>query len=199
MEDKTLNRPATEPGKDAPAHSTGFARWAVIGALGLVAVGGIGVATAVSQDMMGPRFEQAAWGWGGGDGPRGGGWHGPRHGGPGFGGGFGGPGRIFSELDLTDEQEDKIFAIMDNVRSEARPLMREFRGTREDLAELLGAATIDRAAVEALRADRVAKADEASKKLTEALVSAAEVLTPEQRAKAVEMLEEGPRGRGGRW
>lgn len=193
MEDKTLNQPAAEPGKDAPAHSTGFARWAVIGALGLVAVGGIGVATAVSQDMMQPRFEQAAWG--GGDGPRGGGWHGPRHGGP----GFGGPGRIFSELDLTDEQEDKIFEIMDNVRSEARPLMREFRDTREDLAELLSAATIDKAAVEALRADRVAKADEASKKLTEALVAAAEVLTPEQRAKAAELLEDGPRGRGGRW
>lgn len=197
MEDNTLNQPAAEPVKDAPAHSSGFARWAVIGALGLAAIGGIGVATAVSQDMMAPRFEQAAWGgWGGGDGPRGGGgMHGQRHGGP----GFGGPARIFSELDLTDEQEDKIFAIMDNVRSEARPLMREFRDTREDLAQLLGAATIDKAAVEALRADRVAKADEASKKLTEALVSAAEVLTPEQRAKAIEMLDEGPRGRGGRW
>lgn len=196
MEDKTLNQPAIEPVKDVPAHSSGFARWAVIGALGLVAVGGIGVATAVSQDMMGARFEQTAWG---GDGPRGGGWHGPRHGGGGFGGGMGGPGRIFSELDLTDEQEDKIFEIMDGVRSEARPLMREFRDTREDLAELLGAATIDKAAVEALRADRVAKADEASKKLTEALVAAAEVLTPEQRAKAAEMIEDGPRGRGGRW
>jgi protein CpxP len=199
MEDQNLKTPAAQNG-EPPVHSSGIARWVVIGALGLAAIGGIGVATAVSQDMMRPGAEQTAWGgWGGGDGPRGGGWHGPRHGGGGMGGGMGGPGRIFSELDLTDEQEDKIFEIMDGVRSEARPLMREFRDTREDLAALLGAASIDKAAVEALRADRVAKADEASKKLTEALVAAAEVLTPEQRAKALELLEDGPRGRGGRW
>ncbi len=195
MEDNNLNPAPAAPKQDAPAQSSGFARWAVIGALGLVAVGGIGVATAVSQDMMRAPFHHT--GWGGGDGPRGG-WgsgHGPRH-----GGGMGGPAQIFRALDLTDEQEDKIFAIMDNVRSEARPLMREFRDTREDLAGLLGAATVDKAAIEALRADRVAKADEASKTFVAALVEAAEVLTPEQRAKAAEMLEDGARsGPRGRW
>jgi protein CpxP len=195
MEDRNLETPATETAKDAPAHSSGLARWLVVGALGLVAVGGIGVAAAVSQDMMQPRFEQAAWGgWGGGggDGPRGG-HHGPRH------GGMGGPARIFSELDLTDEQEDKIFAIMDRVRTEARPVMRDFRDMREDLTQLLAAPTIDKAAVETLRAERLAQADAASKTLSAALLEAAEVLTPEQRTKLAEIVEEGPRGRGGRW
>ena len=188
MEHETPTSTPRSTASDQPGRSSGIARWVVIGALGLAAIGGIGVVSAVSQDM-GPRFHQAAWGgWGGG------GMHG-RHGGP----GFGGPARIFSELDLTDEQEDRIFAIMDGLRSQARPLMREFRGTREDLAALLAAPTIDRAAVEALRADRMAKADEASRKLATALTEAAEVLTPEQRAKAAKMLEDRPRGRGGRW
>ena len=181
-----------EANQPAPNHATGWARWAMIGGLGLVAIGGIGVAGAIGQDFGAPRFEQAAWGggWGGGDGPRG--WHGPRHGGM----GFGGPGRIISELDLTDEQEDKIFAIMDRVRGEARPLMREFRDTREDLTELLSAATVDRAAVETLRADRIAKMDAASRTFSAALVEAAEVLTPEQRTKLADLVEEmGPRGR----
>jgi protein CpxP len=83
---------------------------------------------------------------------------------------------------------------MDGVRIEARPLMRDFRDSREELAKLLGAATIDRTAVETLRARRVAQVDEASKKLATAIIAAAEVLTPEQRAKlAAEMEKQGPR------
>ncbi len=166
--------------ENTPPQARGWVRFAMIGGLGLVAIGGIGVAGAISQDF-GPRAMDAAWGG-----------HGPRHGGP----GFGGPMRLFSELGLTDDQEDKIWAIMDRVRTEARPVMRDFRDTREDLAELLSAAAIDKNAVETLRADRVAKVDAASKTLSAALIEAAEVLTPEQRTKLASAIEDmGPRGR----
>jgi Spy/CpxP family protein refolding chaperone len=103
-------------------------------------------------------------------------------------------GRVLAELDLSNEQEDRIWEIVDGLHSEARPLMRDFRDTREEVAKLLGAATIDRTAVETLRAQRVAQIDEASKKLTTALLDAAAVLTPEQRAKFLEeMAERRPR------
>lgn len=69
-------------------------------------------------------------------------------------------------------------------------MMREFRDARGEVMELMTAPTIDRAAAETLRAARIAAIDEASKKITAAALDAAEVLTPEQRAKLVEQMKE---------
>ncbi|TJX07212.1 MAG: periplasmic heavy metal sensor, partial [Mesorhizobium sp.] len=88
-------------------------------------------------------------------------------------------------------------AIMDKLHDDVRPIMRGFRDTRDDVAKLLGAATIDREAAEKLRAERIAAVDEASRKLTSALLDAAEVLTAEQRAELVEHFED--RGWHRRW
>lgn len=170
--DKTIDHNANEPAPTAAAPRASWTRRLVVGGLALVAVAGAGAAI-------------AGGGWGGH-----GGW---RHGGPGFGGGFGIE-RAFDAIDATAEQEKKIWEIVDGVRGEVRPMMRDFRGTREQLAEILGAPTVDRAAVEKLRAERVAALDQASQKITTALLDAAEVLTPEQRAKLKLRMEE-----GGRW
>lgn len=122
-----------------------------------------------------------------------------------FKGGWGGMGarfaehrfeRLMDEIDASDEQQDKIWAIVDKTRSELRPVGREFRDSRGKVAELLSAPTIDKAAVEALRVERVAAIDAASKRAVAALVEAAEVLTPEQRAELAEEMKE---HRGGRW
>lgn len=106
-------------------------------------------------------------------------------------------GSVLDALDATPEQEDKIWDIIDKARTEIRPTVRDFRETREEVIELLGASAIDRAAAEKLRSERIAAIDEASRKMTTALLDAAEVLTPEQRAKLAEHLKE-RRGRG-RW
>ncbi len=172
-----------------PGVSRGLVKWIVVAGLGLGVAGGFGVASAVSDDFGGhARMAHMGWRSGGHD-MRG------REGGMGFGGP--GIGRALRQLDLTDEQEDRLWKIMDGVRSEARPLFRDLQDTREELAKLLGAGSIDRAAVEKLRADRVSQIDEASKKFTAALADAAEVLTPEQRAKLAEEMED--RGFRGRW
>ena len=178
MEDNNLEN-------SQPAPKAGWGKWIVIPGVAIAAVAGIGAAAAVSQDFGHGGMRMERMGWGGG-----------HHGGD-MRGGPHGMGRILGELDLTDEQEDKIWAIMDGVRSEARPLMRDFRDSREELAKLLGAAQIDRTAVETLRATRVASIDEASKKLATALISVAEVLTPEQRAKLAEEIEERGPAAGG--
>lgn len=110
----------------------------------------------------------------------------------GFGGGFGGPRfeRMLEEIGATDEQADKLWDIAGEAVTEMWPMIREFRAARGEAVELLTAPTIDRAAVEALRAERVAAIDAASKTMAETLVKAAEVLTPEQRSKLVELIEE---------
>ena len=105
--------------------------------------------------------------------------------------------RMLEEIDATPEQEEKLEAIMDKLHDDVRPIMRGFRDTRDDVAKLLGAATIDREAAEKLRAERIAAADEASRKLTTALLDAAEVLTAEQRAELLEHFED--RGWHRRW
>ncbi len=110
--------------------------------------------------------------------------------------------RVMDEIGASDEQQDKIWAIVDRTRSEMRPMGREFRGMRDEVATLLSAPTIDKSAVEALRAKRVAEMDEASKKAVAAVLEAAEVLTPEQRAKLAEEMKDMGGGRGpghGRW
>jgi protein CpxP len=166
-----------------------------IGGVAIAALAGVGVAGALSQDYG--RMQR--FGMGGDDsGP---GMHMQanfRHG-MGFGPGFGGHHleRMLEEIDATPEQEDKLEAIMDKLHDDVRPIMRGFRDTRDDVAKLLGAATIDREAAEKLRAERVAAVDDASRKLTTALLDAAEVLTAEQRAEMVEHFED--RGWHRRW
>lgn len=158
---------------DAGTRGRPRRRWLVAGALAAVALGGIGAATAVSA--------------GGG---HGGGWFGRGGGHP--GGPFGGHGidRALEAVDATAEQEKRIWAIVDETRAELRPLAREFRDARGQAAALLTAGTIDRAAVETLRAERIAAIDAASKKLTAAVLDAADVLTPEQRATLAKRFEE---------
>ncbi|APG95661.1 Spy/CpxP family protein refolding chaperone [Sinorhizobium americanum] len=178
-EDKTLSSPAA----GVPA-SKGWGRRVAIGGLAAVGVvGAVGFAAARSDDF---GFGMGRFGIAG---------H-IMHAHMG-GGGFMEQriGSMLDELDATPEQEDKLWDIIDKARTEIRPTFRDFRETREEVIELLGAATVDRAAAEKLRSERIAAIDAASRKMTTALLEAAEVLTPEQRAKLAAHLKE-RRGRG---
>lgn len=204
MDNNVFDQDQTAP-RDA-VSAPAWRRPLVIGAAVVAVAAGLGLASAQAQEF-GSRFSwddagpgmhhrmvhKAGWGWGGDDGGPGMGRH---------GGGMHGIGRVMDELDVTPEQEKKLFAIFDGVRGEMRDTMIDFRSTRGEVLDILGAATIDRAAVEKLRAERVAALDAASKTMSAALVEAAEVLTPEQRAKLATIIEErgeGRRGGFGRW
>ncbi|RST84354.1 periplasmic heavy metal sensor [Aquibium carbonis] len=171
----------------------GAAVVAVVSGIGLAGAQGHEFGSRFSWDDAGPGMHRGAGhgmvheaGWGGG-----------KH------GGMRGIGHVMSELDVTPEQEKKLFSIFDGVRGEMRDTMIDFRSTRGEVLDILGAATVDPAAVEKLRAERVAALDAASKTMTAALVEAAEVLTPEQRGKLAKLIEErgegGRRGGWGRW
>lgn len=95
------------------------------------------------------------------------------------------------EQALTDagasaDQKDKIKALFKTTMDEVRPDRGERKEMREQVIKLLEAPTIDRNAIETLRAKHVAEMDAKSKTIAKAIGDAAEILTPEQRKKLVD-------------
>ena len=91
--------------------------------------------------------------------------------------------RVLRSVDATPEQRARIEAIMGKAIGDLAPVRASFGGTRGQFADIVGAERIDRDAAERLRAERIATADQASRRMLTAALDAAEVLTPAQRAK----------------
>jgi len=102
------------------------------------------------------------------------------------------------EIDATSEQQEKLRAIVKGAVKDLLPMREKAVSARERGRVLLTQPTVDRAAIEALRVERLALADAASKRFTQAISDAAEVLTPEQRRKIDGRLTE-MRERRGFW
>lgn len=94
------------------------------------------------------------------------------------------------EIDATPEQIDQIVAILTPAAIEMKAVQKDLATTGQDLHELILAESVDPTAVEALRAEKLALADEVSKKLTGVMIDVAQVLTPEQRAVLDARIEE---------
>lgn len=90
---------------------------------------------------------------------------------------------VLRSVDATPQQSARIEAIITDAASDLAPVRAAFGGTRGQFADIIGAAQIDRAAAEGLRAKRMVAADAASKRMLTAALDVAEVLTPEQRGK----------------
>src|SRR5262245_55599616 len=100
------------------------------------------------------------------------------------------------EIDASNEQQDRLRGIVKGLVRDLLPMREQALAARERGRTLLTQPSIDRAAIEALRAEQLALADGASRRLTQALGDAAEVLTPEQRRKLDERLAEFRERRG---
>ena len=94
------------------------------------------------------------------------------------------------EIDATQEQQEQIIALVTEVAMDLKPMHDQMRATGRELHELLRAETIDRTALEQLRAARLADAERISKSLVGALADVAEVLSPEQRRVLDERIEQ---------
>lgn len=90
------------------------------------------------------------------------------------------------EIDATPEQQQKLAAIAKGAAKDLAPMRAEAVETRRQAIELLSSPDVDRAALEKLRVSKLQHADAASRRITQALADAAEVLTPEQRKKLAE-------------
>jgi Spy/CpxP family protein refolding chaperone len=93
------------------------------------------------------------------------------------------------EVDATPEQRAKLTEIAKAAAKDLRPMRDKVRDARKRGMELLSAPTIDRAAIERLRAEQIQAADAASRRLSQALADTAEVLTPEQRKQFAERFQ----------
>jgi Spy/CpxP family protein refolding chaperone len=98
-------------------------------------------------------------------------------------------GRLVNDVGGTPEQKDRLVAIAAAARTDLRPLGEQARQARQRGVELLAAPVIDRQALEQQRLLQMQAADARSRRILQAMADAAEVLTPQQRAKAAERLK----------
>ena len=97
-------------------------------------------------------------------------------------------GWIVEDLGGTPEQQAKLSAIAKAAAKDLAPVHDELVAGRRQAVEILTAAQIDRAALEAHRARQMQLLTTVSERLTTAVADAADVLTPEQRVKAADKL-----------
>jgi periplasmic protein CpxP/Spy len=109
------------------------------------------------------------------------------------------------EIDATAEQQDRLRAIVRAAVKDLLPVRDKILAARVTARELLTQPTVDRAALEKLRADQIATHEAVSKEIIQAVADAADVLTPDQRRKISDMLPPGggfaamDHGPGPRW
>jgi Spy/CpxP family protein refolding chaperone len=90
---------------------------------------------------------------------------------------------VLMRVSATADQKAKIHGIADAAKADLAPLHAAMRDYHKQMRMLLSAPQIDTAAIETLRAQNVQTMDKMSQRVTKALVDAANILTPEQRAK----------------
>ena len=98
---------------------------------------------------------------------------------------------LYVEIDATDAQKQLLSPIVKGAARDLWPVRAKMHDARRQAVELLSHDTVDRAALEALRADQLKLAEQASRRFTQALADVADVRTPEQRKALAERI--------GRW
>ncbi|HXF55910.1 MAG TPA: periplasmic heavy metal sensor [Hyphomicrobiaceae bacterium] len=94
------------------------------------------------------------------------------------------------EIDATAEQQERLRTIAKAAVKDLLPMREKAHAARQRARDLLTQQSVDRAAIEAFRAEQMQLAESASRRIAQALGDAAEVLTPEQRRKIADYLQE---------
>lgn len=96
---------------------------------------------------------------------------------------FGHIGHMLKSVDATDAQRTQIKAIFEQARKDLATTHTAERDLHKQQMTLLTAPTIDPIAIENLRVQMSANHEVVSKRMSQAMIDVANVLTPDQRAK----------------
>jgi Spy/CpxP family protein refolding chaperone len=115
-------------------------------------------------------------------------------------------GRIFAQLDLTEDQKTRVHELMGEHRSAVEPLRQQLRESHQQVAQLVHAEAIDEAAIRAAVIDSAQLDADMAVERARLVQQIRSILTPEQREQADELMQEhlatmaegGFHGRGGR-
>ena len=97
---------------------------------------------------------------------------------------------LYVEVDATDAQKAKIEPLVKAAMADIKPLHQQVHQLHTQLIEQMSAAAIDRTALETTRANGLALADQASKRIVQLLADVGDTLTPAQRQKLAEHLSQ---------
>ncbi len=89
--------------------------------------------------------------------------------------------KALQKVNASAAQEQQIMAIVDDLFAKHQAMAADRQKLHQRIAAALTGATVDRAALEAVRADAVQRMDQCSKDLAKAIGDIAEILTPAQR------------------
>jgi Spy/CpxP family protein refolding chaperone len=98
--------------------------------------------------------------------------------------------RMLRGVDATEEQRRQIRDIAQGTAVDLKAQRDAGRTLRERQMQLFTQPTVDAAAVEALRQQMLQQHDQTSRRITQAMLDASRVLTPEQRAKLAERMKQ---------
>jgi Spy/CpxP family protein refolding chaperone len=88
---------------------------------------------------------------------------------------------VYIEIDATPAQQAQLDPIVKQAVADLMPLHSQFHGFHSQALALLTQDTVDRAAIETMRAEHVRAADQASRRIAQLIGDVADVLTPAQR------------------
>lgn len=97
--------------------------------------------------------------------------------------------RMLGAAGASPDQRVKVHQIMKAAHDDMQKLLESGRGARQQMTQLLVAPKLDAAAVEAQRQKMSALHDAASKRMTQAVLDASAVLTPEQRERMASTIK----------
>ena len=98
--------------------------------------------------------------------------------------------KALKQIGASDAQQQQVMAILDAQFAKHQGMAAAHEQIHQELLAALTGPTVDRTAIEAVRADVVSRIDQGSKDLAQALGDAANVLTPAQRAQLATLVQQ---------
>ena len=96
---------------------------------------------------------------------------------------------FYVEVDATDAQQAQIGPLVKQAVNDLMPLHAQLQSAHSQAMRALEQPTVDRASLEAARAEHLQLADEASKRIVQLFGDVGDVLTPTQRKALAEHIE----------